>query len=141
MRALGLGRPTPSRLGESVRPLATDTMCLISHSLSLQLKGIPFKTEWVEYPDIEPLCKRIGALPTSKKTDGRDHYTLPTIFDPSTGRAISDSLPIALYLDQTYPDSPGHSLFPNKGRWGLGREGVGDVGLPARRRNGIVNRR
>lgn len=27
------------------------------------------------------------------------------------------------------------------GRWGLGREGVGDVGLPARRRNGIVNRR
>ncbi|KAJ3517323.1 hypothetical protein NLJ89_g584 [Agrocybe chaxingu] len=79
----------------------------------LNYKRIPYKTEWVEYPDIEPLCKRLGIAPTGKKEDGsgRDHYTLPAIYDPSTGAYVSDSFAIAEYLDKTYPDTP--KLFPN----------------------------
>ena len=78
--------------------------------MSLLYKGLPFKTDWVEYPDIEHTLKRLGAPPTGKKPDGSDAYTLPAIYDDSTGRYISDSLKIAEYLDETYPDTP--RLFP-----------------------------
>ena len=78
--------------------------------ISLNYKGIPYKVEWVEYPDIEAVCKKIGAKPTSKKSDGTDLYTLPVISDSSTGAVISDSSAIAKYLDETYPDTP--ILFP-----------------------------
>ena len=50
---------------------------------ALAFKGLPFRTEWVEYPDVEALCKKIGAKPTEKKDDGRDHYTFPVIYDPN----------------------------------------------------------
>jgi glutathione S-transferase len=77
---------------------------------SLNFKGIPYKTEWVEYPDIEALCKKIGAAPTEQKADGSPHYTLPAIYDPSTKTALTDSVQIAKYLDRTYPNTP--KLFP-----------------------------
>ena len=70
----------------------------------------------MEYPDIESLCKKIGAPPTEKKLaidgSGRmvDHYTLPVIHDSTTGRVIADSFPIVEYLEDTYPETP--SLFP-----------------------------
>ncbi|KAJ7506937.1 hypothetical protein B0H11DRAFT_1973438 [Mycena galericulata] len=73
---------------------------------ALNFKGLPYKTVWIEYPEIEALCKEIGAAPTSKKADGRPHFTLPVIHDPSTGAVISDSGKIAEYLDTTYPDKP-----------------------------------
>jgi len=78
---------------------------------TLDFKGLPYKTEWVEFPDIEPLCKKLGIPPTSKKDDGSDRYTLPAIHDPSTGANIADSVLIAEYLDKTYPDTP--NVFPN----------------------------
>ncbi|PPQ71150.1 hypothetical protein CVT25_004768 [Psilocybe cyanescens] len=78
---------------------------------SLNFKGIPFITQWVEYPDIEPLCKKLGLRPTNKWPDGRPYYSLPSIYDPSTGAYISDSILIAEYLEKTYPDTP--KLFPN----------------------------
>jgi len=78
---------------------------------TLNFKGIPYKTEWVELPDIQPLCKKLGIPPTSKKADGSDHYTLPAIHDPSTGVSIADSILIAEYLEKTYPDTP--KVFPN----------------------------
>ena len=78
---------------------------------TLNFKGIPYKTEWVEYPDIEPLCKKLGISPTYKKADGSDHYTLPAIYDPSTGTYIADSIRIAEYLEKTYPDTP--QVFPH----------------------------
>ncbi|KAF8878321.1 hypothetical protein BD779DRAFT_1447850 [Infundibulicybe gibba] len=77
---------------------------------SLNYKGLAYKTEWVEYPDIEAMCKKIGAAPTSTKPTGEPHYTLPVIFDPRTRRAISDSIVIAEYLDEEYPEMP--RLFP-----------------------------
>ncbi|KDR83257.1 hypothetical protein GALMADRAFT_113478 [Galerina marginata CBS 339.88] len=83
---------------------------------TLNIKGIPYKTEWVEYPDIEPVAKKLGIAPTFKSTDGTDCYTLPALYDPSTKTYVSDSLLIAVYLDKTYPDTP--SLLP-KGTLGL----------------------
>ncbi|KIJ20927.1 hypothetical protein PAXINDRAFT_165749 [Paxillus involutus ATCC 200175] len=77
---------------------------------ALSIKGVPYKTEWVEYPDIAALAKKIGAPPTSTKADGSPSYTLPIINDPNTGKVISDSFLIAEYLDATYPD--GNTLFP-----------------------------
>lgn len=67
---------------------------------------MPFKTEWVEYPDIEGLCKKLGAPPTQKKRDGSPLYTVPVIYDPSTQTVVEDSWKIARYLDKTYPDTP-----------------------------------
>ncbi|KAI1785430.1 hypothetical protein LXA43DRAFT_1115888 [Ganoderma leucocontextum] len=73
---------------------------------SLNIKGLPYKTVWVEYPDIEPLCKAIGATAAEKSRDGSPLYTLPVIHDPNTGATVSDSAAIARYLDKTYPDTP-----------------------------------
>ncbi|THU89660.1 hypothetical protein K435DRAFT_760842 [Dendrothele bispora CBS 962.96] len=73
---------------------------------SLNYKGIPYKTVWVEYPDVEPTLKALGARPTKKKPDGSPMYTLPAISDPSTGAIITESFDIAQYLDKTYPDKP-----------------------------------
>ncbi|KAF7364215.1 hypothetical protein MSAN_01081100 [Mycena sanguinolenta] len=67
---------------------------------------MPYKTVWVEYPDIEARCKEIGAAPTSNKADGQPLYTLPVIHDLSTGAVISDSSKIVAYLDKTYLDKP-----------------------------------
>ncbi|KAJ7160330.1 hypothetical protein C8R46DRAFT_1285980 [Mycena filopes] len=69
---------------------------------ALNFKGLPFRTEWVEYPDIEELAEKIGAPPTSTKPDGRSHYTLPMIHDLSTGAIVVESGKIAAYLDATH---------------------------------------
>ncbi|KAK7054416.1 hypothetical protein VNI00_003614 [Paramarasmius palmivorus] len=73
-------------------------------------KKIPYKTIWVEYPDIQSTCKRLGAEPTSTNSDGTPLYTLPIIRDPNTGAVISDSPRIAEYLEANYPDTP--TLYP-----------------------------
>ncbi|TDL20311.1 hypothetical protein BD410DRAFT_791099 [Rickenella mellea] len=77
--------------------------------MALNYKGLEYKTEWVEYPDIGPLAKKIGALPTSIGAT-RELYTVPIIHDHATGKVASDSFAIAQYLDETYPDQP--KLFP-----------------------------
>ena len=90
--------------------LSNDINALLPR-FSLNFKGIPYKTEWVEYPDIKPLSIKLGIESTSWKADGSPQYTLPAIYDPTTGVYISDSLKIAQYLEKTYPDTP--ALFPN----------------------------
>ncbi|KAJ3827161.1 hypothetical protein F5880DRAFT_1475014 [Lentinula raphanica] len=77
----------------------------------LNYKGLAYRTEWVEYPDIEALCIKIGAAPTSVEDKGTARYTLPVIYDPSTGQVISESFNIAVYLETTYPDTP--RVFPS----------------------------
>lgn len=86
------------------------TVNILRYRLSLNYKGIPYKTEWVEYPDIEALCIKIGAPATSKHANGHPKYTLPMIFDPTTQRIVNKSAAIAKYLDDTYPATP--TLFP-----------------------------
>ena len=76
----------------------------------MNYKGIPYRTQWTEYPDIEPLSKSLGIKPTGKKPDGTPFYTLPAIHDPSTGTYLADSFLIAEYLEETYPTP---SIFPH----------------------------
>lgn len=88
-------------------PLNTETHLENSSSrYCLNYKGLPYKTVWLEYPDIEPTMKKIGALPTGKRPDGSILYTIPAIYDDSTGTAIAESTLIAEYLDKTYPSTP-----------------------------------
>lgn len=75
----------------------------------LGYKNLPFETVWVEYPDIAPKFKEIGASPL-KLQDGSERYTVPVLSDPNTGALITDSWVIAEYLDETYPEKP---IFPN----------------------------
>ena len=77
----------------------------------MNYKNIPYRTEWIEHPDIEPHSKSLGIKPTRKKPDGTPLYTLPAIHDPSTGTCLADSFLIAEYLEDTYPDTP--SIFPH----------------------------
>ncbi|KAL0577134.1 hypothetical protein V5O48_004848 [Marasmius crinis-equi] len=72
----------------------------------LNYKGIPYKHVLLELPEVESVCKDIGASPTETKPDGSPFYTVPVIRDLSTGRVISDSLAIAKYLDSQYPSTP-----------------------------------
>ncbi|KAI1790148.1 hypothetical protein LXA43DRAFT_1074928 [Ganoderma leucocontextum] len=79
---------------------------------ALNYKGIPCTTVWVDYPDIAPISKKIGAAPTGKALDGSPQYTLPAIYDPNTKSAVSESAAIARYLDKTYPDKA--TLIPRE---------------------------
>ncbi|KAF8190222.1 hypothetical protein K438DRAFT_1592458, partial [Mycena galopus ATCC 62051] len=69
--------------------------------LLLNYKQIPYKTTWVNFPDIETVLTAAGAPPTSHAAP---KYTLPAIIDGET--ALSDSRVIAEYLDRTYPTRP-----------------------------------
>ncbi|KAH9475228.1 Glutathione S-transferase-like protein ustS [Psilocybe cubensis] len=88
---------------------------------ALNYRNIPYKTEWIEYPDIKEHCIKHGIKPTGKTrfTNGpevieRDYYSLPAIYDPKTNTYLADSLRIVEYLEHAYPPSPSSpSLFPN----------------------------
>ena len=99
---------------DKVRPTFSGNVVIAnlnaSRRYALNIKGISYKTEWVEYPDIEAIAKKIGAPPTVM-TDGTPGYAVPIISDPNTGKVISDSFLIAEYLDATYPN--GKTLFPS----------------------------
>ncbi|KAG7089954.1 hypothetical protein E1B28_011579 [Marasmius oreades] len=84
----------------------------------LHYKGLPYKRISVQFPDIKGVCEKIGATATAKNPDGSPLYTFPVIRDLATGVVISDSLPIAEYLEKQYPDKP--TLIP-AGTTGLHR--------------------
>ncbi|KAF8633113.1 hypothetical protein AX15_001496 [Amanita polypyramis BW_CC] len=73
---------------------------------ALNYKKIPYTRELVEYAHIEKVCKEKGIPPTNTDETALYHYTLPSIYDTSTGTGVSDSFRIAKYLDQAYPDTP-----------------------------------
>ncbi|KAJ1301074.1 hypothetical protein OPQ81_003492 [Rhizoctonia solani] len=80
--------------------------------LSLNFKGIPYRVEYISFPDIESRMAELGVSPIS---DTFPRYTLPVIADPSSdpnGKPtyVSDSFKIAVYLDEHYPSRP---IFPN----------------------------
>jgi len=74
----------------------------------LNIKGIPYKTVWVEFAEVETEIKKLGVSPNPK---GSLQYTVPTIYDPATKRAIMDSQEILKYLEEQYPEA-GPSLLP-----------------------------
>ncbi|KAK0464829.1 hypothetical protein IW261DRAFT_1523680 [Armillaria novae-zelandiae] len=88
------------------------TMITWRSRYALNLKNLPYRTVYVELPDVEALAKKIGASPTSTKPDGvSPFYTIPIIQDDSTGAVVSNSATIAAYLDKMYPSS-GPVLIP-----------------------------
>jgi len=76
----------------------------------LNYKGIPHKTKWVDFPDIDSVAKRIGAPHTFVRRSGQPLYTVPILRDTTLDRSIAGSLQIALDLERRYPNSP--KLFP-----------------------------
>ncbi|KAF9266689.1 hypothetical protein L218DRAFT_744351 [Marasmius fiardii PR-910] len=73
---------------------------------ALNYKKIPYKVSWVDFFTMEKTAKQIGAPPTGVRADGTSKYTVPFIYDDTTGAAVSDSILIAEYLDKTYPNTP-----------------------------------
>ncbi|KAH6645098.1 hypothetical protein BKA67DRAFT_639847 [Truncatella angustata] len=81
---------TPRCHGWSLNPWKT--------RMALNYKNVPYKTEWTEFPDLEPKFKELGIAPNEQ---GRA-YTSPAIkLDRST--YIQDSAKIALELEKRYP--------------------------------------
>ncbi|KAJ6115391.1 hypothetical protein N7486_001169 [Penicillium sp. IBT 16267x] len=79
---------------------------------ALNLKGVPYKTQWVQMPDIANLRQKIGAPASRKFADGTDYYTLPMLTDSTTNAILGDSFDIALYLQRQYSNSGTGDLFP-----------------------------
>lgn len=77
----------------------------------MNIKGIPYKTVWLEYLEIEDTFKKAGIAPTGTRA-GKPLYTCPGLVDPNTGAAIADSFTIAEYIEKTYPDPSKPTLFP-----------------------------
>lgn len=91
--------------------LETAVSKYIFYSFVLNLKGLPYRTIWVEYPDIAQLYETLG-IKSRESRDGKPLYGLPVIHDPSTGRTVQDSQQIAYYLEETYPSTVTPPLFP-----------------------------
>ncbi|KAG8906837.1 hypothetical protein FRB99_006012 [Tulasnella sp. 403] len=84
--------------------------------LALNVKGLPYRTEWISYPDIESTFIKLGFKPTGIQPVNRPLYTCPAILDPTTPvTPVADSLDIALYLDTAYPNH-GTRLFPEEAK-------------------------
>ncbi|KAF5365484.1 hypothetical protein D9758_010866 [Tetrapyrgos nigripes] len=79
-------------------------VCPIQYCLNY--KGLAYTTIYIEYQDVEAVCKEAGIPPSTTKPDGTPKYTLPSIIDPTTGTVGSDSFRIAKYLDKAYPETP-----------------------------------
>lgn len=93
----------------SAKPLRTFAPNPWKTRLALNLKGVPYRTEWVDMPDIPALRTRLGVPANRTQPDGTPFHTLPVIQDLTTNTIIGDSFEIALYLDKQCPDGP--SLF------------------------------
>lgn len=80
--------------------------------MALNFKGLPYATKWVPLPDVSKVRSSLNVPSVRKFADGSDFYTLPIIEDPTTDSLVGDSFDIAVYLQQTYPDSGAGDLFP-----------------------------
>ncbi|KIJ04587.1 hypothetical protein PAXINDRAFT_104110 [Paxillus involutus ATCC 200175] len=75
----------------------------------LNYKQLSYRTEWIPFADVAKTMKQNHVLPTMET---EPFYTVPAIIDNSnvqSGREpmiVCDSLAIARYLDETYPDHP-----------------------------------
>ncbi|EKM76096.1 hypothetical protein AGABI1DRAFT_79084 [Agaricus bisporus var. burnettii JB137-S8] len=76
----------------------------------LNFKKIPYKTIYLEFPELKGVLQKAGAQPLVSEKHGMVFYTSPAIVDNETEPAISDSFKIAEYLDKRYPDTP--KAFP-----------------------------
>ncbi|KAF2691352.1 glutathione S-transferas-like protein [Lentithecium fluviatile CBS 122367] len=74
----------------------------------LNYKGIVYKTEWVEYPDIAPTFKALGMAPNDSNAPGYStDYTSPAI-QYDDGTFSMDSWTIVHELEKRYPSPSLH---------------------------------
>ncbi|KAK0271426.1 hypothetical protein LTR91_022736 [Friedmanniomyces endolithicus] len=75
--------------------------------LMLNYKKIPYRTIFVEFPDIESTLKKLGVDPGTNQS-GQKHtfYSVPTIQHLPTNTLLMDSSRIGHFLETTYPDPP-----------------------------------
>lgn len=81
---------------------------------ALNFKGVAYSTQWVQLADIKKVRQGLGVAPCRKFMDGSDFYTLPIVTDSTTGSAVGDSLDIASYLQDKFPDAGAGHLFPSQ---------------------------
>ncbi|CAO2650788.1 Nn.00g020800.m01.CDS01 [Neocucurbitaria sp. VM-36] len=78
----------------------------------LNFKGIDYKTEWIEYPDLAPTLKSFGLPPNDKNAPGYfADYSSPAIRYPD-GTYGMDSWLIAQELEKRYPSPSLHFHNP-----------------------------
>ncbi|KAI1264455.1 hypothetical protein F5Y18DRAFT_82170 [Xylariaceae sp. FL1019] len=78
---------------------------------ALNYKGIPYHTEFVDFPDIPSVRQSLNVKTIDTYADGSTRYTLPILKDESTNALIGETWDMAVYLEKQYPQGP--SLFPN----------------------------
>ncbi|KAH7311274.1 hypothetical protein B0I35DRAFT_357061 [Stachybotrys elegans] len=74
--------------------------------LILNYKCIPYRTVFVEFPDIEPTMKELGLACHDANSGSNAKYTVPVIRHIPTDICIMDSPAIAEFLEATYPTPP-----------------------------------
>ncbi|RFU81180.1 glutathione s-transferase [Trichoderma arundinaceum] len=74
--------------------------------LVLNYKNVPYKTSWIEYPDIEPTFSSFGLLPNTAST-GDIPYTVPVV-KHSTAGYFMESFAIVKKLEELYPEPSLH---------------------------------
>ncbi|KAK0878536.1 hypothetical protein LTR87_007669 [Friedmanniomyces endolithicus] len=81
--------------------------------LMLNYKKIPYRTIFLEFPDIEPTLKKLGVDPgTIPSGQKNTFYSVPTIQHLPTNTFLMDSSRIAHFLETTYPDPPVPLISP-----------------------------
>ncbi|KAF9477210.1 hypothetical protein BDN70DRAFT_896701 [Pholiota conissans] len=83
----------------------------------LNYKRLPYQTSWLAFQDVERELSRIGAPPSSYRSDNSPVYALPVVVDharnPSRPKVVSGASKIAEYLEASYPARP---IFPDGSR-------------------------
>ena len=69
--------------------------------LYLNYIGVPYKTVWLEYPEIESNHKALGISPHDPSTAAITPYTVPAVQFPD-GKCVMESAAIALELNNRY---------------------------------------
>ncbi|EKM76382.1 hypothetical protein AGABI1DRAFT_108910 [Agaricus bisporus var. burnettii JB137-S8] len=75
----------------------------------LNYKKLPYKTVYLELPEIETEFKKLG-IPPSELSGPKPRYTCPSIIDDSNNTPVTEAYAIAEYLDKAYPHTP--KVFP-----------------------------
>ncbi|KAM0437915.1 hypothetical protein ACHAPT_002280 [Fusarium lateritium] len=74
--------------------------------MMLNYKSIPYRTIFLEFPDIEPTLQGLGLAPHDSGPGSKHKYTVPAIHHVSTNTYIMDSPAIAEFLESTYSSPP-----------------------------------
>lgn len=83
--------------------IRTSNLTVMVPRYTLNFKGIPHRTEWVELPDVEALLERLDPRPKTGSRRVLDSDAPPVIFDPNTNTAFKGSAVIVRYLEVVYP--------------------------------------